>query len=380
MALAVTPGERSREKESSTALLLVAVSARALAVAARRAGYAAIAVDAFADEDTRAACIETCKVEEAMDGFSGIALEPVVARLCAAHAPVGLIYGSGFDDCPEALKALARHVRILGWPRGLAHKNDPGKFAQECEMAGIMHPQIRVVRPEISSQWLVKRRGGSGGLHIAPAQPGRLLRRGEYWQRRVEGRTVSLLFVRDPLALTPIAWSEQWTAASPNAPFRFGGAAGPIDLVTPKGLVDKLAGLTLSLGVRGLASADFIDDGERLWLLEINARPGATLDVFDDDEDPLLTRHINALADGPAAPAKQRRPRAVAVLYADADITTPSGEWPNWAADRPAAGTPIPKDAPICTVSASGATVAEARVKAEERSKRIKTWLLEEGR
>jgi len=98
-------------------LLLIAVSARALAMAARRARYAAIAIDAFGDEDTRAACVEAWKVEGAMGGFAGIALEPIVAELCAAYAPQGIVFGPGFDDCPRALVALARHARYSDAPR-----------------------------------------------------------------------------------------------------------------------------------------------------------------------------------------------------------------------------------------------------------------------
>ncbi len=369
-----------RHKAGSPALLLIAVSARALALAARRAGFAAIAVDAFADEDARMAGVETTRVVAARGGFAGVVLEPVVARLCAAHAPVGLVYGSGFDDCPKALEPLARHVRVLGCPTAMARAKNPRQFAQACRTAGVEHPQIRFERPEHPAQWLVKRRGGSGGLHIAPAQSGRELRRDEYWQQKVEGRAISLLFERNLLALTPIAWSEQWTAPGPDLPFRYGGAAGPLDVAPPEGLLEKLAALTLQLGVRGLASADFIDDGRRFWLLEINPRPGATLDVFDDDADPLLTRHIQALADGPAPPPKRRAPKAAQIVYAETAVAAPGGDWPDWTADRPAAGTPIPAGAPVCTVSATGATAAAARAKTEEQSRRIQTWIHEEGR
>src|SRR3954451_24011138 len=44
------------EGSGGATLLLIAVSARSLAQAARRAGYASIAIDAFGDEDARAAC------------------------------------------------------------------------------------------------------------------------------------------------------------------------------------------------------------------------------------------------------------------------------------------------------------------------------------
>ena len=362
------------------ALLLVAVSARALAASARRAGFAAIAIDAFGDVDTRAACRETVVVEHAMGGFAGVELESVVAPLSRSHAPAGVIYGSGFDDCPSKLEALARHAPLIGCaPEALARAKDPLLFAESCALAGLAHPELRFAQPP-DSGWLLKRGGGSGGLHIAPASAERELAPGEYWQRRIEGRGVSLLFCRDSLALNPIAWSEQWTSPCAAWPFRFGGAAGPLEVEPGDELLAKLAALTGTLGVRGLASADFLDDGVRFWLLEINPRPGATLDLFDVDGDPLLKRHIDAVRGVRASPPKRRAPRATEIVYAEAPCIAPGGEWPDWAADRPAVGTPIAAGAPICTVSARAATVPEAKARTHERARRIAAWLQEGGR
>jgi predicted ATP-grasp superfamily ATP-dependent carboligase len=362
-------------------LLLVAVSARALAVAARRAGYAAVAVDAFGDLDARALCREMDVVENGMGGFAGIDLEPVVARLCAAHAPVGVVYGSGFEDCPDALATLARRAPLFGSsPRALRRAKDPEGFAAACAAAGLAHPEVRRTPPPSAADWLVKRRGGAGGLHVAPASAERAPAPEDYWQRQIPGRMISLLFVRDPQALTPIAWSEQWTAPAEGTPYRYGGAAGPLDFEPDPDLTAKLAALTQALGLRGLASADFIDDGERLWLLEINPRPGATLDVFDDDADPLLARHIAASADRPAPPVIARRPRAAEIVYADADLVVPAGDWPDWAADRSPGGTAIPAGAPVCTVLAGAGGAAEAKALVHQRSRRIRAWLNEDVR
>jgi predicted ATP-grasp superfamily ATP-dependent carboligase len=358
-------------------LLLIAVSARALAVAARRAGFDVVAIDAFGDEDARAVCKAMEVMENAMGGFAEVELAPIVARLTDAHALMGLVFGSGFDDCPMRLAEIAKALPLLGAsPEALARVKDPVFFARSCEAAGVGHPEIRLSPPDSPLEWLLKRRGGAGGLHVAPATA-RTPGRDDYWQRRVEGRAISLLFVRDAHALTPIAWSEQWTAPAPHAPFRYAGAAGPIMLTPPEGLIEKVAALTLSLGVRGLASADFIDDGADFWLLEINPRPGATLDVFDDDDDPLLARHIRALTDDRAKPAEPRAPRAAQIVYADADTTAPSGAWPAWAVDRPPPGSRVPAGAPFCTALASGRSAAEAKAQVKERSRRIQSWLRE---
>lgn len=353
------------------ALLLVAVSARALAQAARRAGFAPIAIDAFGDKDTRHACRATYVVEGAMGGFAQAELASVVARVVRDHAPVGLVYGSGFDDCPGRLATLNRWLPVLGCaPEALARAKDPRAFAAACAAAGIAHPEIGFAAPPAGA--LLKRRGGSGGLHIR--QAARAPGLDEYWQMRVVGRAVSLLFAIQAHALSPIAWSEQWTAPSADAPFRYGGAAGPIDLTPPEDLLGRLAALAQGLGLKGLASADFLDDGERFWLLEINPRPGATLDLFDDDDDPLLARHLGAVA----APVKPRSPRAAEIVYAERDAIAPE-DWPEGAADLPAAGTPIAAGSPICTVTAAG-KVDEARSLAQARARRVRAGMKESGR
>ena len=47
--------------------------------------------------------------------------------------------------------------------------------------------------------------------------------------------------------------------------------------------------------LKGLGSADFLVNGGEARLLEINPRPGATLDIFDSDTQPLLGLHLDAV-------------------------------------------------------------------------------------
>jgi predicted ATP-grasp superfamily ATP-dependent carboligase len=358
-------------------LLLAGLSARALAFSARRAGFAAIAFDAFGDGDTRAACCETVLLENAMGGFAGLDLAGMVADRAREHTAMGFVYGSGFDDCPERLAEIAQATRILGSSaEALARAKDPRGFASACAAAGLDHPEIAFAAPDAPSDWLIKRRGGAGGLHIREGRLGSDLAPGEYWQRRIEGRPISLMFSRDRDAMTPIAWSEQWTSPSAGAPFRYGGAAGPVE--GAPALLPALAAVTQALGVVGLASADFLDDGERYWLTEINPRPGATLDIFDRDDDPLMSRHLAACDDRPAPAPKPRSPRASETVYAEADCVVPLEDLPEWVADRPAPGARIPRGAPICTVLAAGPSVTAAKAEVRARGALVSEWFQEE--
>ena len=44
----------------------------------------------------------------------------------------------------------------------------------------------------------------------------------------------------------------------------------------------------------GLNSVDFLVADDAVWLLEINPRPGATLDIFEPDGGSLFALHVQA--------------------------------------------------------------------------------------
>src|SRR5690606_5145057 len=97
------------------------------------------------------------------------------------------------------------------------------------------------------------------------------------------------------------------------------------------------------------------------FLLEVNPRPGATLDIFDDAAGTLFAAHL-AASEGATFPRPTPEGgRAAAILYADAGpLKVPPLVWPQWVADRPAAGSRIPRYRPIATVLAAGADAGSA--------------------
>ena len=78
----------------------------------------------------------------------------------------------------------------------------------------------------------------------------------------------------------------QWTAPTPASPFRYGGAAGPVDIdpAQAEEIARSVAAIASELDLVGLNSADFLVSADAVWLIEINPRPGATLDVFESNE------------------------------------------------------------------------------------------------
>lgn len=354
-------------------VLIAALSGRALAQSAKRAGYDPLVADAFGDEDTcAAASMCRCVPLHAGGGFKGSAMIAALEALAASASspPIGLVLGSGFEGTPRLMETLAGRHRLIANPPAVVERTKmPESFFSTLHALGIRHPETQLSRPADPRGWLRKRIGGCGGLHITDCtDDGDPATAHHYFQRKIAGEAISVLAAIGP-ASTAFAFSRQWTTPAPHQPYRYGGAVGSVSLDedTEGRLIDTSLAIARAFDVRGLASLDFlVMDGEPS-LIEVNARPGATLDIFDDEMGTLFAAHLEAFEPGgdPAElMARQWRPaeaRAAAYLYADAaEISVPDIEWPGWALDRPASGSLIARHQPIATVVAEARSPEEA--------------------
>ncbi len=354
---------------SADTVLIASFSGRALAQSARRAGYRPLVADAFGDEDARAAADDVCVVDgAARDGFR---TKPVVAALerlsaSAASPPIGLVLGSGFEDKTRLVAALASRYRLLGCDAGTIRAcNDPDMLEATLQRLGIPHPTTRRAPPANGEAgWLSKRIGGSGGRHIRVADAQVAARPRRYFQKELQGPRLSIGGVFSAGGARILA-TRQWPSPCARQPFRYGGAVSALDLDAE--LFGQLAAAATAAAnayaIVGMASFDFIVADRVAHLIDVNPRPGAAIDVLDDADGYAFHSHILACT-GQYVPPMRRRPteaRAAAVLHADRGLTTIGAlKWPDWSADRPAAGTEIAAGDPIATVFASAATAEDA--------------------
>jgi uncharacterized protein len=350
-------------------VLIAALSGRPLAAAARASGYVPLVADLFDDLDTRAIAARNVRVRGNISkGLSRAALLGALDQLAEGYSAEGVVYGSGFEDRPRLLDAIARNHRLLGNSGEIvARIKEPADFAATCRKLGIPHPGIRL-EGGAEQGWVQKCTGGSGGSHIRIVGPANG-KRGRYLQRRTPGVGVSVLFLADGYASLPIGLSEQWCDPAPNRPFRYGGAARPA--AVDSGLVcsihDAIACLSREARLVGLNSADFLLRPDGFDLLELNPRPGATLDIFCHSD--LFRLHVEACRGRlpPYAPCFPGAAAAV-VAYASRPIRlSPSFVWPEWAADRQKPGEPVARGDPLCTVIAEAESVDNARELARAR-------------
>ncbi|MGI9334209.1 MAG: ATP-grasp domain-containing protein, partial [Gammaproteobacteria bacterium] len=268
--------------ESRPRYLIAAVSARALACSAARAGIAVHVIDLFADADTREVSASATALPQGLDS-------PGLTEAADAVDPEHesqVIYGGGFEGAPDRLRALCEHRALCGnAPEVLDLLCDPERVAQKLTELGVPRPAFSSGTPAAMRGWLIKRAGSCGGVHVREATTGPA-RDGEYYQRKLEGHTLSVTLLADGESAQAIGYAEQWHAlqdgtrlrARAPSPFLFGGAVSlPADALpaTLRAEIEHAASkLSTALGLVGLNALDVIVNGTTWALVDINARPG----------------------------------------------------------------------------------------------------------
>ncbi|WP_247875689.1 ATP-grasp domain-containing protein [Azospirillum sp. TSH100] len=363
-------------------ILVAALSGRAIAQAVARTGAVVATLDQFGDADLPAPARRIAG--DPVAGFDGEAM--IAAALELAPPGGALVVGSGFEQAPDLLAALieAGSYRLLGnGPEVVRGVKDPANFAARLatlglEELGVSHPDTRTEAPEsaVAEEWLVKRSGAAGGWHIVPWDGGPLSG-GHYLQRRMAGRPTSVAFIADRSGRCElVAVSRQWADPAPDAPFRYGGAVLPATV--PTVLADRLAEtarrIVTAFGLVGLNSLDLLVDGDAVTVLEVNPRPGATLDLLERHrQGGVMRAHLDAAA-GRNWSLGTPRPGVIAgaVAYAPAALTVPEKcVWAPWCADLPRPGSAIEAGQPLCSVTAWGEDEEEARRRLSRRIERI---------
>jgi predicted ATP-grasp superfamily ATP-dependent carboligase len=142
-----------------------------------------------------------------------------------------------------------------------------------------------------------------------------------------------------------------------------------------------------AFGLHGLFGVDLVWDGERAWVVEVNPRPTASLEVIDAVHRVRpFTAHVDACAGRlPAEPARAdgaspgTAAAGKAVVWATRDVCLPdTRDWPaRGIRDVPHAGERIAAGRPICTLVASGETPEAVLAGLEARAGALRTELHE---
>ncbi|MGZ4999459.1 MAG: ATP-grasp domain-containing protein [Methylomonas sp.] len=336
-------------------LLVIAQSARMLAQMAVDAGFTPIAIDCFADSDTRQLALDAAKVSSLRFGD----VQDVLERMRDKYGLTHVVYGSGFEAYTETLVCLENDWVVLGNSAGVftQFQDKPAFFSRLAQLS-IPYPETVFSRPKGDDIWLAKPMRGEGGVGIRFYDPTSTADSGGcYWQRFLDGEALSVSFVAYRNKIKVLGFNRQWTAAIADGeqPFLFAGIANHADVSSEHRLqvcewLDKLAKI---YALRGLGSLDFVVSNGCCYVLEINARIPASAQLYGAG---VFAQHVRAcLGYVDNTVVERAPPAAYQIVYTQKNIQI-SGEvsWPEWVRDRPDGGAIIGKGQPICSIIAAG--------------------------
>jgi predicted ATP-grasp superfamily ATP-dependent carboligase len=344
--------------------LLVGLTTRALAESAWRAGYSFISLDYFGDYDQRQFCRNLSLLRDLGQPYSVRALLEA-ARDLEYEA---VVYTASLENHPAVVAELADGKELFGNdPATLARVRDPAEILPFLARRGFAVP--RTIFPGDllpgAGRWLYKPVRGGGGAGIRRWDGRREPDERHLLQEFIEGRPASLSFVANGRDCVVIGWSEQFIGSGDFGAGGFWYVGNIVPLDVPSTLLEEARAiaraLTAEFGLRGLNSFDFVLRDGRAYVVEVNPRYSASMELMErEGRVNVFQLHVDACcADAlPRADYVAGRLsgfRGKAILYAERDVTV--GDTRTWLRrdirDVPHPGESIKRGHPICTLFAA---------------------------
>ncbi|MEM9352991.1 MAG: ATP-grasp domain-containing protein [Planctomycetota bacterium] len=360
-------------------LAIVGASARAAACSAVDAGFEVIAADLFADADLAARCHAT-----------RIADYPAALEGWLADADCdGWLYTGALENRPDLVGRMAEVKPLLGnGPQALAGCRDPQRLASLATESGVGFPDTATLEDRaLEAGWLVKAAASAGGGRVWSTENWEQLKPADrpsdaLLQRRVTGQSGAAVFLASRGVARLVGVSRQLTgeAWTGSSGFAYCGSIAPwaVPLSAAQGLQQFANTATASFGLAGLFGVDFVLDGGQPWVLEINPRYTASVEVL---ERCLGTSTIPGHVDSCRGRTPENLPRpqkaaGKAILYAQRPFTLSQRlaeellESPGHGgyADIPHGGTVFDAGDPVLTVFAEAARPDEVEPLLRDRA------------
>jgi uncharacterized protein len=352
---------------------VVGASARAAVHSLARAGCSAWAVDLFGDRDL-AAPFALCPFDR----------YPRALAALASEFPSGpVLYTGGLENHPRVVAELAAGRELWGNPPDVLRRvRDPHVLSAILSGKGFAHPRV-LPRGEpcpAMGRWLVKAERSSGGIGVRAATPGERPAAREYLQEFVDGPAMSAVFRAEPPRVELFGITEQLIGTSwlHARGFKYAGNIGPAAVSANVESQLALLGwrLVAALALRGVFGVDFILHDDAPWVVEVNPRYPASVEVLEHATGrAVFGQPVRGLIHGSVGKAIYYAPHRVDFPAAGPWDTDLEGEFDPWRlpafADIPHPGAVIEIGWPVLTILVSGSSPDEVRERLQSRAAKL---------
>ncbi len=331
-------------------ILIVANSGRMLAQFAQKAGYSPVVIDCFSDVDTQTVALECIKVDNLALDF----LQSPVLLLLKKYQLSLFIYGSGLECHLDSLEFLRKYLGVLGNEVDVFSAiQNKAAFFNSLERLSIPYPKTTLKCFNLKSEGLFKPMQGEGGVGIKKNSQLKEIPEFSYWQQYVEGTAMSALFITNGIQSKIYGFHKQWVATVGNNEFIFSG------LISQPEIDDELktqvslwiTKLVQDFSLKGINSLDFIVSENDCFVLELNTRPSASMQLYQND---LFSEHVKSVLSETIEPSNYEGGyHGYKIIFAETDIVIRNNiQWPVGVVDIPVAGSIIHTEMPICSIIA----------------------------
>lgn len=363
-------------------LLIIGASARAAVASARQSSWAIHAMDMFGDIDTR-----TQSNFQLLNNYPTdcISLLPDVQ-------PDAICVTGAMENHLNVLQELTTRATLLAPAVDqIARMRDPFDLQAVLSSSRFQYPRTFASNERLpldETPWLKKPIASAAGqgihaidnTHTSSPDPTMII------QERISGRHISVSFLMHPARTELLGCTEQLLGHSElqASEFQYCGSIGPLHVTasTNRQILELGQFLQHEYALRGLIGVDLILQDEQLWLIEINPRYTASMELFESQFDrSMIQLHLDSFSSNPANfnridHAKTHYGKAV--LFARTTTQIPIEFQPIWqaalnckrptVADLPTIGGTVLAGHPLFTIFARSESVAETKAKLHQQA------------
>ena len=340
-------------------ILIVANSARMLTQLAANIGFRPLVIDCYFDLDTQKSALDCVKI----DNLSVVHVKKALAIFKTQYTITHVIYGSGLERYTNTLEFLSQNLCVVGNTVDVfSSVHNKNYFYSKLKQLQIPHPDVTFQVPVDNNGWLIKPLHGEGGLGIKTFKGLPRCVDSYFWQKQCVGIPMSVLFVANGTEFKIFGINKQLISQIDDNEFIFSGVISQPEIndYIVQQVSHWLACLVPLFGLKGFNSLDFILKHEQCYVLEINARPSASMQLYNED---VLAVHIHSCLAGNAVLLHEGDDcnedvniyRAYKIIFADIDTYINQNiKWPVWVVDIPESNSFIHTGQPICSIIADG--------------------------
>jgi len=327
--------------------LLVGLSTRALAESAVKAGRDIVSVDFFGDVDQEQIC-QTIGLQRTYGGALGSFDPSLFLRAASQLEFDGVIYVAPLENHLHILERFETHSRIIGnGVKVVREVRDWKRVREFCKENDINFPQT------VDGAGLIvkrKKSGGGMGIHYLSRYVVQRYIKGSHYSASFlgNGETGKLVSVNEQLL-----GKKEFGARN----FWYCGNITPVDVGREDVIESMCENAVAKFRLKGSCGIDFVV-GKGVWMMEINPRPQATLEIVEKAYMINMVRmHTMAVEGSLERVGRPKRTWGKAIIYAEKEVKMPdTGSWSTygWIKDIPHPRETIKKGEPLCTVLADG--------------------------